>query len=366
MVDGGAIDVTVVLPTRDRWSSAEAALASALAQREVAVEVRVVDDGSIAAAPAGFGADSRVHVVRHTQSLGVAVSRNRAIEEARGEWIAFLDDDDVWAPWHLRLLLDAALEQDARWAFSGYVMTDLLRNPVGNGPVPEVEENCERQFLRCNPIGTPSAMVVATETLRAIGGFDERMSVMADWDLWVRLSATWRPAVSPAFSVGYAQHDGNMSADMDLVLAEWAYISSRHQAALRRLGMVFADDEHFWRWVGRGYDRRGRRWPAARFYLRAAIKGRSGRDAVRAIGMAPIVGGPVLIRRRLRAIAERRVRDGDTPSNDHAWLRAYRDESAAEGSDDTAVERTAAHGGVRDASPVKDEFLPPLGRPQPL
>jgi glycosyltransferase involved in cell wall biosynthesis len=366
-MDEGGVEVTVVLPTRDRWLQAEVALASALAQRDVAIEVCVVDDGSITRAPRGFGADSRVRVFRHEHSQGVAVSRNRAIEEARGEWIAFLDDDDVWAPWHLRLLLDAALEQGARWAFSGYVMTDLRRRPVGSGPVPVVEEDFERQFLRCNPIGTPSAMVVATETVRAIGGFDERMSVMADWDLWVRLSAAWRPAASRAFSVGYAQHNGNMSADMDLVLTEWAYMASRYQAALSRLAMVFADNEHFWRWVGRGYDRRGRHWPAARFYLRAAIRGRCGRDAVRAIGMVPIVGWPVVLRRMIfAAVADRRARRPRAPSSDHVWLQAHTEGAAQGGSRGATVERTAAHGRVRDTPPIKDEFLPPLGRPQPL
>jgi glycosyltransferase involved in cell wall biosynthesis len=325
LIGEGAVEVTVVLPTRDRWVAAEVALASALAQTDVAIEVRVVDDGSITSAPHGFDADPRVHLVRHEHPQGVAISRNRAIGEARGEWIAFLDDDDLWAPWHLRLLLAAVRDQGARWGFSGYVMTDLERAPMGLGPVPVVEEDFERQFLRINPIGTPSAMLVATETVRSIRGFDEGMSVLADWDLWVRLSAAWRPAVSTAFSVGYAQHDGNMSLDMDRVMVEWAYMSTRHRSALKRLNVVFADDHYFWRWVARGYDGQGRRRPAARFYLKAATRGGTRRDAVRAIGMLPIVGWPVLIRRRIKAARDRRLALRQTPSSEHTWLRPHED-----------------------------------------
>jgi glycosyltransferase involved in cell wall biosynthesis len=321
---GGEVEVTVVLPTRDRWSQAEVALASALAQEDVAVEVCVVDDGSISPAPAGFDADPRVRLFRHDSSRGVAVSRNRAIAEARGEWIAFLDDDDLWAPWHLRLLLDAAREQDASWAFSGYVMTDLWRAPVGNGPIPLVSEDCERQFLSSNPIGTPSAVLVATEVVRAAGGFDERTSVMADWDLWLRLLPFFRPAVSQTFSVGYAQHAGNMSLDADRVLSEWAYMAYRHREALTRLNLVLADNDYFWRWLAERYEHHGRRWPAARFYLKAALRGRSVRDAVRAIAMVPVLGWPVLARRRLKAAFDRRVAHQQAPSDDHAWLGPYR------------------------------------------
>ena len=101
--------VSVVIPTRDRWPLLATTLASALGQDGVALEVVVVDDGSATAAPVvpPFD-DPRVRIARNDRSLGVAGARNRGIEAARGEWIAFLDDDDVWAPAKLRRQLDAA------------------------------------------------------------------------------------------------------------------------------------------------------------------------------------------------------------------------------------------------------------------
>jgi glycosyltransferase involved in cell wall biosynthesis len=94
-----APDVSVVIPTRDRSRLLVLALRSALRQREVDLEVVVVDDGSGDDTPevvAGLR-DARVHLVRHPGPHGVSAARNSGIAAARGRWIAFLDDDDLAA-----------------------------------------------------------------------------------------------------------------------------------------------------------------------------------------------------------------------------------------------------------------------------
>jgi glycosyltransferase involved in cell wall biosynthesis len=295
----------------------------------VALEVCVVDDGSAAPAPYGFADDERVRIFRHAQSRGVAASRNRGVAEARGEWIAFLDDDDVWAPSHLEGLLRAVREQGARWAFSGYVHTTLTRAPIYDGPVPAVEADHVGQILRANPVGTPSCALVAAAALDDAGGFDEALSVMADWELWVRLAIGGRPAVSRAFTVGYAQHPGAMSLDVDRVQAEWAYVATRHEDALVRLGLVFADNQYFWRWLARGYAWHRRRRDAIRYFLRAAGRGGGGRDVVRALAVIPVLGWPILLARRLLGLFRRRRRLRRAASARHAWLQPFEASPAA-------------------------------------
>lgn len=319
------VEVTVVLPTRDRWELAEAALQSALAQRAVSLETCVIDDGSVAVAPPGLTADSRVRLFRNDRPKGVAAGRNRGIREARGKWIAFLDDDDVWAPWHLERLLAVVRAEGTAWAFARYVTTDLRRMPIGNGPVPAVEADYERQFFRFNPVGTPSCAIVSAETVRSIGGFDEQLSVMADWDLWVRLAGVAPPAVSTSCSVGYAQHDGNMSRDVDRVRVEWRYMTRRHRRSLERLNIVFADNHYFWRWIADGYARRQRRLPAARFYLRAALRGGRGSDVKSAIRMIPGIGWPIRARRKVRGVVHRRIDALPEPWSGPAWLQTSSD-----------------------------------------
>jgi hypothetical protein len=343
----GAIEVTVVMPTHDRWGLARAALQGALAQKGVSLEVCVVDDASVMTAPPDFAVDGRVRLFRNDRNAGVAASRNRGIREARGEWVAFLDDDDLWAPWHLQHVLRAAQSDGARWAFGRYVLTDLSRAPLRNGPGPIVEADYERQFLQFNPVGTTSAAIVSTATLRNLGGFHEQLSMLADWDLWLRLVRISPPAISTSCSVGYAQHDGNMSLDMDGVRAELAHLARRHRSIVERVGAPLADNHFFWSWVAEGYARRQRRLQAARFYLKSAFRGRERRDLVRAIDMVPLVNGPIRVRRKAIRALRRAVGSGQARPNlqqgwstDHTWLQLPADLLAV-----TALEASVPGGG---------------------
>src|ERR671931_448444 len=117
-----APEVTVVVPTHGRWDLlSTAALPASLGQEGVDLEVVVVDDGSTDATAEGLARieDPRLRVVRHDRPHGVAQARNAGIAAARGEWVALLDDDDLWAPWKLRAQLDAAVAERAVFAYGG-------------------------------------------------------------------------------------------------------------------------------------------------------------------------------------------------------------------------------------------------------
>ena len=91
--------LSVIIPTYNRAALAPEAVASVLAQTWRDFEVLVVDDASTdgtAAALAAFG--SRIRLLRHAFRLGVAAARNLGICAARGQWLAFLDSDDLWRP----------------------------------------------------------------------------------------------------------------------------------------------------------------------------------------------------------------------------------------------------------------------------
>src|SRR2546421_10333643 len=112
-------EISVVIPTRNRRALVSRALTTVLGQRNVDIEVFVVDEGSSdgTAELVRSLADSRVTVVRHETPKGVANARNAGLARARAPWVAFLDDDDVWAPDKLALQRDAAT--GARWACGG-------------------------------------------------------------------------------------------------------------------------------------------------------------------------------------------------------------------------------------------------------
>ena len=284
-------EVTVVIPTKDRWTLLRRALACALGQRDVAVEVVVVDDGSATQAPdwLGASADPRVRSVHQSPSRGVARARNRGIEEARAPLVAFLDDDDLWAPDHLRRVVDA-LPPAGSFAFGRHYVVDLDGGVLSRGIDPPPERMLE-QIVARNPVVTPSAVVADARRLRQVGGFDPAFSIAADWDLWIRLGATGPVGLSREPTVGYTNHPDNMHNDTAGILRERKALARKHEPLLRELRMGLGD-ELFWQWVASAQAPARQRRLAARLYLRHQM----GRAPARRIasGLVRLAQAPLL------------------------------------------------------------------------
>src|SRR4030095_8630203 len=115
------MNVSVVVPTRNRSTLLSMTLRSVLRQQQVELEVIVIDEASTddtAAMLATLG-DPRVRVIHHDRPLGVSAARNRGAAEAHGEWLAFVDDDDLWAPDKLARQIQAAETAGRDWAYGG-------------------------------------------------------------------------------------------------------------------------------------------------------------------------------------------------------------------------------------------------------
>jgi glycosyltransferase involved in cell wall biosynthesis len=257
--------VSVVIPTRDRSPLLALTLRSALWQRGADEEIIVVDDGSSDETPQMVARvrDTRVRVIRHETSQGVSAARNTGIAEARGEWIAFLDDDDLWAPDKLALQLDAGRSTGRAWVYAGSVNIDL-HNQVRGGSPPVSPERFMALLPSWNPMpGGCSNIIVRAKALADVGVFDTSLHILADWELWLRLSRHERPACVPRPLVGYRVHPGNISLDARGVLAELHEVE-------RRYGRV--DRARIVRHIAREHLRRGRR-EAYSLFVRAALAG---------------------------------------------------------------------------------------------
>ena len=158
--------VSVVMPAYNCAKSIGASIESVLCQ-EVPLELIVVNDRSpddLDAAMAPYLADERVVYVTNEKNMGAAMSRNRAMEMARGKYIAFLDSDDIWLPGKLKKQLDILEE-------SGSVLcctARALMTPEGidDGRVlPVAEVITYKDLLRHNSIAC-SSVVIRTEAAR--------------------------------------------------------------------------------------------------------------------------------------------------------------------------------------------------------
>lgn len=317
-------DVTVVIPTRDRWDLlSSSALPSALLQEDVNLEVVVVDDGSrdgTADKVSAIG-DRRVRAIRLDEGRGVARARNAGIQEGVGRWIAFLDDDDLWSPQKLRLQLDAAHGVDAAFAYGGAAAVaedgTWLYSLEPTNPLALPRTLLSRNVLW----GGSSNVVVRADVLRRLGGFDERLFQLCDWDLWIRLALDGAGVACPETIVGCVVHERSMLlVSDDDVFEELDYMERKHADVCAVYG-VRLDRRLFTRWVAQGHARAGRRSASVRTFLRGVVRERDISSLARA---AATLGS----RESTRWGSSRGLRPPlsatTTPSDEPAWLALYR------------------------------------------
>jgi glycosyltransferase involved in cell wall biosynthesis len=305
-------EVTVVIPTHDRSALLSRTLRSVRRQGDVDLEVVVVDDGSRddTAAMVARLADPRVRLARNERPQGVSAARNHGIALATGQWIALLDDDDLWAPDKLAAQLRAARRLGRSWACTGCVAVNDALEILAGGPPPSPEAIVRQLPLR-NVVPAGASNVLARRSaLEQTGIFDPLLKHVADWDLWIRLGALGLPAVVDEPLVAYRLHTGNASTDAGAMAAELARVAERYRT-LRRDAPI--DLAYAYRWAAWHYLRMGRRGPAVRAYVRAIAAG----DAV-SVGRALVaLVDPGIARRRLK----RHLRDAAWEARAAAWLR---------------------------------------------
>lgn len=190
MPGGRLPSVSVIGVTRDRPALLADALASVALQRPEPLEIRIADDGD---GPARV-ADIPALEVRRIRSNArqPAASRNLAARDARGEVLAFLDDDDRWAPGHLEGLARAFLDPSVGIAYRDAA---VVRESVdANGRRTELERRVithdwDEGLMRHDDFIPPSALAVRRSLFDDLGGFDESFRFSEDWDFLLRAAA---------------------------------------------------------------------------------------------------------------------------------------------------------------------------------
>jgi glycosyltransferase involved in cell wall biosynthesis len=210
--------VSVVIPTKDRPEMLRRAVLSVLGQTYTPVELIVVDDGSAEPAREAIGdleaGDLERFVIRrHEENQGGAAARNTGIREARGEYIAFLDDDDRWTPHKLEKQIAALREAggNAGVAFTGNRQLDAEGNTV-DVHIRTTDGDVSERILYGNYIGSFSGVLVRRELVDTVGFLDERFPAWQDWEYLVRLAQhTEFVAVPEPLVCRYIDHENRIS-----------------------------------------------------------------------------------------------------------------------------------------------------------
>jgi glycosyltransferase involved in cell wall biosynthesis len=275
-------EVSIVIPTRNRWPILSThALPSALAQERVDVEIIVVDDASDDGTATGLAGlrDPRITIMRNEIPRRLPAARNVGAAVASGEWLAFLDDDDLWSPSKLRAQLDAAALTDASWVYARCVVVDAQKRPIELHPFPEPAD-LPVLLLGGNHVpGGGSNVIVRAEAFHSVGEFDEELRYFEDWDLWLRLVERELPAACPDIVVARVEHGQNMlfrdgvdpRVDFERILSKQSRVTDAQRLAVAE-------------WVAHEHMRAGHNLRASALYARASVGHRSPGNLVAAVG----------------------------------------------------------------------------------
>lgn len=210
--------VSVVIPTYNHAQYVLEALDSVFAQTRPADEVIVVNDGS----PDDTADRLRPLVdsgrIRYMEqpNAGQGAARNRGLAEARGTYVAFLDDDDRWPPDKLQWQVDA-LERapGAVMVYGPHQLLSADGREVTDDPNQsphQPPDDAHRAFRRRNWILSVGQTLTRADALRAIGGFDPIIWGSDDWDLYIRLARRGEFVFQPKVALYYRRHGSNASS----------------------------------------------------------------------------------------------------------------------------------------------------------
>jgi glycosyltransferase involved in cell wall biosynthesis len=305
--------VSVVVPTRNRSRLLRTALRSVLRQRAADLEVIVVDEASTDDTTDVIAAlgDRRLRVIRNDVPLGPNGARNRGAAEARGEWLAFVDDDDLWAPDKILRQIGAAEQSGRDWVYAGSVnVNDRLE--VVHGVPPLAPEEVAAALPHYNAIpASASNVVIRREAFVGLAGFNEDLRACEEWELWLRLADRGLPAWVRSPLVAYRMHARSASLDVGAVLQGARALEQLHGAQI--------DWGRFHWWVAQLCLRNGLRGDALRAYGRAALAGRHrevGADLANAVRQ--------MLHRRVGLAAPARRADAAWEAEAQRWLEEFR------------------------------------------
>lgn len=194
--------VTVILPTKNRLLLLRRAIESVIAQTYPWIEIVVVNDGGVCAESVvrEFGSTRLIRYLSSDQSCGPGAARNLAIRISRGEFIAYLDDDDIYYPQHVEILAGYLASNPNRGAV--YSLAKISNHDGFDRDVP-FRRTFDRDALLVENFIPNLCLVHREGCFHRTGYFDENLPVLEDWDLLIRLSAVTRFGYVPTVTAEY-------------------------------------------------------------------------------------------------------------------------------------------------------------------
>lgn len=208
--------ISIIVPVFNGEITIRDTLESVLNQTFSDFELITIDDGSqdstldiISQIP-----DSRIKVFSYSNA-GLAASRNRGLAQASGEYISFIDADDLWTQDKLEAQLNALIKNpQAGVAYSWTDYIDESSQFLRRGSHITVNGDVLEKLLLVNFLENGSNPLIRREAFDSVGNFDESLPAAQDWDMWLRLAARYHFIAVPSPQILYRVSASSMSANV--------------------------------------------------------------------------------------------------------------------------------------------------------
>jgi glycosyltransferase involved in cell wall biosynthesis len=273
-------DVSVIIPAYNSGRLIRASIDSALSQGGVTLEVVVVDDGSTddtVSVVESYG-DS-VRCIRQ-RNQGAYVARNNGAATARGEWLAFLDADDLWFAGKVAKQLQLA-DPDVGLIYSDYSHLDISGRVSGRASdAADLMQGKIFDYLLVDNFIGMSTVLMRRKSFEELGGFATDITGCADWDMWLRYAVSDREVrVHRDALAAYRWHPGQMSKSFAARQRNRLEVIRRAVNRARQMG----------RPVSRSLERKayGNSWAAAAWFVASSDRSQAWRWSLRALAWQP-------------------------------------------------------------------------------
>ncbi len=209
--------VSVIIPAYNAAATIARTIESVRRQTFDDFEIVVVDDGSTdgTAERVREIGDPRIKL-RSYANGGLPTARNRGIAEARGEYLAFLDADDLWARGKLESHIAALTRRaEAGAVYSWSCTIDEEDRVLGRHQTASCEGDVHAELLRVFFVGNASNAILRREVVDSVGPYDAGLDRGEDWEFLVRVASRWPFVVVPEYQVFYRLRAGSISSNVD-------------------------------------------------------------------------------------------------------------------------------------------------------
>jgi len=271
--------ISVIIPVYNGARTIRETIESVLNQTFSDFELIIINDGSTDSTLEVVESiqDSRIKVFSYTNA-GQPASRNRGIAKAVGEYISFIDADDLWTAEKLEYQLKALQNNpQAAVAYSWTNYIDETGKILNLGSHLTVEGDVFAPLFLSDFVGSGSNVLIRAQAFKEVGSFDESLSNAHDWDMWLKLAAKYHFVCVPKRQILYRISPGSMSSNVWGMEASCLRVIERAAEhlpdSLKHIkGLCFANRYKALTYKAiEGFPDRRRGLTAARFFWQAVI-----------------------------------------------------------------------------------------------